>query len=173
MFASGEAAGCALASKPACHPDRPLRALGLCAPCYLSRPALAGDRRAECHTDRVHFARGQCHNCYMRAYQREHDTAERRARWAKSVRLRRMLRKSVEWGLGPDEFWQRVERGCTICGAVFDESAWGGPRFDHNHATGGFRGLLCHGCNTSIGHLKDNPALIRRAAAYVEANGIL
>lgn len=30
------------------------------------------------------------------------------------------------------------------------------------------RGLLCPGCNTLLGNAKDDPAILRRAAAYVE-----
>ncbi|RDI65760.1 endonuclease VII domain-containing protein [Nocardia pseudobrasiliensis] len=38
---------------------------------------------------------------------------------------------------------------------------------DHQHGSGQVRGLLCHGCNTGIGLLKDNPATLLRAAAYL------
>jgi hypothetical protein len=38
---------------------------------------------------------------------------------------------------------------------------------DHDHKTGDVRGLLCHYCNTAIGSLKDDPALLEKAAAYL------
>jgi hypothetical protein len=39
---------------------------------------------------------------------------------------------------------------------------------DHDHATGVVRGMLCFPCNAAIGHLRDDPQVVRRAAAYLE-----
>jgi hypothetical protein len=39
---------------------------------------------------------------------------------------------------------------------------------DHDHKTGKVRKLLCHNCNRALGLFKDNPALMRKAASYVE-----
>jgi hypothetical protein len=39
---------------------------------------------------------------------------------------------------------------------------------DHDHITGRVRALLCSGCNTGIGHLQDDPDVLRRAADYIE-----
>lgn len=39
---------------------------------------------------------------------------------------------------------------------------------DHCHATGKVRGLLCAGCNSSLGHAKDKPETLRALALYVE-----
>ena len=41
---------------------------------------------------------------------------------------------------------------------------------DHDHATGGIRGLLCNSCNTAIGLLEDDPNRIRNAIRYLEEN---
>lgn len=38
---------------------------------------------------------------------------------------------------------------------------------DHDHQTGGVRGLLCLRCNRAIGLLDDSPELLLRAAAYL------
>lgn len=38
---------------------------------------------------------------------------------------------------------------------------------DHDHESGAVRGLLCHGCNTAMGFMKDDPKLLTRAAAYL------
>jgi hypothetical protein len=55
---------------------------------------------------------------------------------------------------------------CAICG---EECATNRRlAVDHDHATGKIRGLLCQACNTSLGKFKDSPALLRRAANYLE-----
>jgi hypothetical protein len=51
---------------------------------------------------------------------------------------------------------------CEVCGKR------GRIVFDHDHATGKFRGWLCNHCNLSIGHALDDPALLRRLAEYLE-----
>jgi hypothetical protein len=47
----------------------------------------------------------------------------------------------------------------------------GAPRrmpVDHCHKTGKVRGLLCTACNRALGLFKDNPAVLRNAAEYLE-----
>lgn len=58
---------------------------------------------------------------------------------------------------------------CAICGKV-DGS---GRRLsvDHCHTTGQVRGLLCNGCNTSLGGLKDSPENMGGALIYLTAHG--
>jgi hypothetical protein len=45
--------------------------------------------------------------------------------------------------------------------------------WDHNHATGAVRGLLCTkgewSCNRIVGRFRDNPEAFRRAARYLES----
>ncbi len=42
--------------------------------------------------------------------------------------------------------------------------------FDHCHASMRFRGWLCHRCNRTLGHVKDDPALLRKLIAYLEGD---
>lgn len=55
---------------------------------------------------------------------------------------------------------------CAICGADRNKD---GTRLcvDHNHETGKIRGLLCHGCNTSLGKFKDSVELLQKAIDYL------
>ncbi|WP_434976453.1 endonuclease VII domain-containing protein [Streptomyces puniciscabiei] len=41
---------------------------------------------------------------------------------------------------------------------------------DHCHKTGRVRGVLCFNCNSGLGLLRDDPEVVRRAAAYLEGN---
>jgi hypothetical protein len=58
---------------------------------------------------------------------------------------------------------------CAICQRKWGRG-WNGhvPHIDHCHTTGRVRGLLCGECNTAIGRFGDDPALLRRAADYLE-----
>lgn len=92
-----------------------------------------------------------------------------------SVHRRAMLKR---YGLTPERFEEilAAQGGCAICGAT---SPGGNGQFhvDHDHGCCPpkracdlcFRGLLCHGCNTSLGHMADNPARLRAAADYLES----
>jgi hypothetical protein len=68
-----------------------------------------------------------------------------------------------------------VEQGsvCAICGnpeSRVDHRTKLPRRLavDHCHKSGKVRGLLCAPCNQGIGHLKDDPALLRKAIIYLE-----
>lgn len=58
--------------------------------------------------------------------------------------------------------------GCAICGA--DKPGGNGQNFhvDHCHATGRVRGILCYGCNVSLGRFGDDVAGLRRALDYLD-----
>lgn len=53
--------------------------------------------------------------------------------------------------------------GCPICGREGEVLL---PSFDRR--TGEPRGRICTGCNTGIGFLRDDPAVIARAARYLK-----
>ena len=57
---------------------------------------------------------------------------------------------------------------CSLCGS---ELSWQmrSCHIDHDHKTGAFRGFLCQLCNMGLGMFRDDPALLRTAAEYMEA----
>lgn len=62
---------------------------------------------------------------------------------------------------------------CAICKLPATTGQGKRLHVDHNHVTGEIRGLLCHGCNTSIGHFKENVASLKAAIGYLEMhNGL-
>ncbi len=80
---------------------------------------------------------------------------------------------STEWrkkayGLSSREYTGMLEAQgglCAICGNP--PQAGGVLAVDHCHAGGHVRGLLCRGCNTGLGHFRDNPELLRKAVDYL------
>lgn len=109
-----------------------------------------------------------CHKAVMRKrYESKHEQERGRSaanRWAASH------------GLKPSEvkeLYQRASSGaCDICGRRDHAQTFKGNNrvlaLDHDHRTGELRGFLCFACNTAIGKLQDDPALLRKAAEYLE-----
>jgi hypothetical protein len=86
----------------------------------------------------------------------------------------REYRLKKTYGLKEEEYQEMHKQAggcCEICGTQEEEVTKGRLCVDHNHKTGEIRGLLCSSCNTGIGLLKDNPALLEAAAAYLETKG--
>jgi hypothetical protein len=79
------------------------------------------------------------------------------------------------YGINLDIYYSLLEKQnhrCAICDAVEnnvigDRAKWSFA-VDHNHVTGKVRGLLCNQCNRAIGMLKDDAALLRKAADYLD-----
>ncbi|MCZ2816225.1 endonuclease VII domain-containing protein [Modestobacter sp. VKM Ac-2984] len=53
---------------------------------------------------------------------------------------------------------------CAICAKA------PAAHVDHDHDSGAVRSLLCFNCNGGLGQFKDDPALLRVAARYVESD---
>lgn len=82
---------------------------------------------------------------------------------------RRNNRYVTRYGITLQDYTKRLEHQkgcCAICGKY----EVGNLSVDHNHSTGKVRGLLCQECNRGLGSFKDKPALLRKAAEYLESN---
>jgi hypothetical protein len=78
----------------------------------------------------------------------------------------REARQARGYGLDLKTYRKMKKSPCAICG----KKVPGKMHIDHCHKTGKVRGRLCHWCNLAIGNMKDNPALLRKAANYLEAH---
>jgi hypothetical protein len=136
------------AAKPAAGPRR-----GFCEDCSLE---FTGPRRG--------LFPSRCSSCV----EQWNKTRYKHTAGRSEASRRRYLR--IKYGMTLDDWQEWFERqggACAICKRLEGEVA-GGLHVDHCHASGVIRGLLCQSCNTSIGHLREDPEVIRAAADYVE-----
>lgn len=100
------------------------------------------------------------------------DRARQKQRSKPDYSRRRFVnRLAYQYGLTLTQWEEMVsqqENKCKICGCDGRDSIHGRLHIDHCHATGDVRGLLCGICNTSLGGFRDDPALLRAAADYLE-----
>lgn len=78
------------------------------------------------------------------------------------------LRK--KYGISADDYdklFAQQGNVCAICGGT-ESKGYGAMHVDHNHKTGGIRGILCQACNVTLGKMQDSPELLRKAADYLE-----
>lgn len=108
--------------------------------------------------------RGYQYTC--KECQKEAKRAPEKVRYARNLHLVR------NHGITIEKYEQMLaDQGgtCSICPATESVNTWSPLlHVDHDHKTGAIRGLLCHSCNVSLGHFRDDPALLRRAAEYLE-----
>lgn len=107
----------------------------------------------------------------------EEKVAHRRARWARNKRNHRLQHPEMQ-KLRMARFKAKQEAQlvsiagrpradqCELCGC-FAKTV-----FDHDHATGKFRGWLCHRCNRTLGQVKDSTALLDRMIQYLMKGGL-
>lgn len=74
------------------------------------------------------------------------------------------------YGITYDQYQLQLERQGGVCAICKEPERITGRTLavDHCHETGAVRGLLCAMCNTGIGKLRDDPAIVRSALSYLE-----
>lgn len=95
-----------------------------------------------------------------------------RSRAVRDARLRR------RYGISADDYDRILAEqggGCAFCGKRPEEQTRYDEflHVDHDHVTGRVRGLLCDQHNLLLGRWGDDPALLRRVVAYLEAHASL
>lgn len=86
----------------------------------------------------------------------------------------RQYQLKTKYNLTPeqhDEMLAAQNGLCALCGNPPDPNgvrAASRLHVDHDHLTGVVRELLCNVCNQGLGHFRDDPALLRAAADYID-----
>jgi hypothetical protein len=132
-----------------------------------------------CHPERDHYANGQCSTCWARDYRATHRDRMRPSlnaanrRWYsknKAPKLASLRRKRLkrEYGLTIQMYEDMLTSQNGLCAICQRPPGQIRLAVDHNHMTGAVRGLLCGGCNGMLGTARDNPAILRSGADYLE-----
>jgi hypothetical protein len=156
-----------------------------CSRCKQDKPIEAFRRRRNRPETGTRFGRWSwCRQCEIDSFK----TPKRRAQASvrqkvfrdnlRTNNLAEMRRREREqnlrskYGFGEEEYNAMLHTHgglCAICGKPPTTGRGKKLHVDHDHDSGVIRGLLCSVCNVSLGGFKDDPALLRRAAEYVES----
>lgn len=99
---------------------------------------------------------------------RECHKIECKERWHTRTLLDRWASRNYKYGVTKDfliGLYEDQDGKCKICGNK--PTTQRGLHVDHCHKTGVVRGLLCHGCNTGLGNMKEDPEILLKAIAYL------
>lgn len=108
---------------------------------------------------------------YHRAYNKAHPEKHRAANLKyERIHKDRVVNRKLLWKYGITlqdkmELFQKQNGQCAICPFLF-ETVYA-AHVDHDHKTGGVRGLLCSSCNLMIGKSKDNIVILQKAIDYL------
>ena len=72
------------------------------------------------------------------------------------------------YNLEPEEYERLLTESNNLCVICLSPPKNKSLHIDHNHKTGKVRGLLCHGCNTALGLMKDNIDILTKAIEYLK-----
>lgn len=116
----------------------------------------------KCHPERKHAANGLCTTCNVVRWRTMNPERNR------LLRDRERSRAGITYQVN-DKILASAKR-CALCETPFDVigKKQRSPILDHDHKTGKLRDVLCNQCNKALGWFADDPALLRRAAAYLE-----
>jgi hypothetical protein len=91
----------------------------------------------------------------------------------KVARLAARRKHNLQWRYGltlaqVQELFTSQGSRCGACGSTDPGRKTLHWPIDHCHETGKIRGALCNRCNLTLGMVKDNPAILRLLADYLE-----
>lgn len=111
------------------------------------------------HCDEHKSQKLGCNRCRKAVSDRDRHTPRFKEIQGRSYRRRK-------YGLTDDELDDVLAiEECEVCGST-DRLV-----IDHNHASGTYRGVLCNGCNTALGHAGDSIDTLLGLVAYLRERG--
>ena len=135
----------------------------------------AAERPSACHPDKAELARGLCANCYRRQWRLENpgkdwdrNAARQRRKYAASEGYRRqqILRR---YGITPEQYDDMLAAQGGVCAVCLTRPNEGRPlQVDHCHESERIRALLCHRCNSTLGHAQDDIARLEGLIRYLK-----
>lgn len=141
--------------KASCHPERDIKASGLCGSCYnkllINRNEATRDAYLKAQIERAKTRKIKAGPAAWSAAQRNRALRYRYGLDAKSH----------------EEMTIAQGNRCAICDASGGETRATRLYVDHNHTTGVVRKLLCPGCNIAIGIIEQGVERISQLAAYL------
>lgn len=140
----------------------------VCTKCEVPRSSDRFSRRGA-GDDRVRMPCKNCCNAALKTIEIKAKRAQLQRNWRQNNPEGARRTYLGQYNLTPEEYEEMLQQQggvCAICGGVnLDNKRLA---VDHDHRTGWPRGLLCVGCNSAIGFLKDYSANCRRAANYLD-----
>src|SRR5262245_26454950 len=124
------------------------------------------DYRAKCIANNIAWNKANREHLNDVAQERYNSDPEYRARQRVHLWLKNWRRKGYDSSI-VDEYDRKLKEQngvCAICKQKSDRRLC----LDHCHQTMMLRGLLCVPCNGGLGSFRDDPALLRATAEYVE-----
>ena len=92
--------------------------------------------------------------------------------WRQAIGRKSNLK--LRYNLTPQEYETKLasqDYKCALCGKDANDNVRRGkvePLYvDHCHKTNKLRDLLCHQCNSGLGHFKDNIEILQKAIDYL------
>lgn len=127
-------------------------------------------KMATCHPNRKHYAKGLCTSCYSGLGRKKHPERN------KKYNLKATTGISLEQY---EEMWRKQNGKCAnphcsfTAPLIMENYKIGGLQVDHDHTTGKIRGLLCHGCNSALGHVNDDLYRMEGLAKYIHPKKVI
>ena len=117
-----------------------------------------------------------CKQCENEANKARYTPKPKKEKESKEINKEEVAAKAKErmlksrYGITFEEYeamYNAQNKCCAICSKELPLGGTKGLYVDHNHTTGVVRGLLCSGCNSAIGKLKEDRDIFERAMKYL------